>query len=590
MHKNIKIVLAFILAIALTTPLNVRAEETVNEVTVNNYGELKTAAADTTITKITLGADIEVEEPILFLHNVTVDGAQHTLSAQKTKDALTWESLYILKFHRVDATVMNIKFDGGDAAIQVNNSTLGLVGNITLGNQAFGGIELTQGNTTNPDEVVLSTLNATITHETEVKGIPTIWTNKVQEETFADERFIMRDDIKANQKHYYLTDPDTVTVKSEAEFRQALADKATTIVLANDIDVASKIDISYPVTIDGKGFTLKGQDTEGWSGFYLLHFYKTSGTVKDIKLTGADAGLYANGSKVTLLGTIDVSGNEFGGIEVSQGKNVVEVPTLDATAATLVNDTEDFALPTVWNDGTEGEVLMNALFIRTDVKEGQTQYYIHQVTRTEKKVTDFVLDVLEKIELENFEVIVDREGRVITLRKVTEGAVLTEDEVVDALVTAIFGHENVERFTVNDRTYHEYDEATVDAAVREFIELVKANSEDATNVFNDLKLVLNFGIQYDGKVVPTEDLDVTLTETDKEDPADPDETEDPTDSNETEDPTEKPTDQGGDNDKKEDGKKTPTTGLSDLTTMYASLIVMGALVIVLTKLRKSHNV
>jgi hypothetical protein len=78
------------------------------------------------------------------------------------------------------------------------------------------------------------------------------------------------------------------------------------------------------VTINGnnKTITFTGDET-GWQGNYVLHVYNTTGvTIKDIKLTGGDAALLVNGSEVTLTGAIDVSGNEFGGIESSKGVGV----------------------------------------------------------------------------------------------------------------------------------------------------------------------------------------------------------------------------------------------------------------------------
>ena len=47
---------------------------------------------------------------------------------------------------------------------------------------------------------------------------------------------------------------------------------------------------------------------------------------------------------------VDVSGNEFGGIEVSKGAVVETMPKLTGTAANLKNDTEEAGKPTVWID------------------------------------------------------------------------------------------------------------------------------------------------------------------------------------------------------------------------------------------------
>ena len=47
---------------------------------------------------------------------------------------------------------------------------------------------------------------------------------------------------------------------------------------------------------------------------------------------------------------VDVSGNEFGGIEVAKGEGVATMPKLTGTSANLKNDTQGVGKPTVWID------------------------------------------------------------------------------------------------------------------------------------------------------------------------------------------------------------------------------------------------
>ena len=140
------------------------------------------------------------------------------------------------------------------------------------------------------------------------------------------------------------------TVNSQAEFKEALADDTiTTIVLGKDIG---------PVTIDGRGHTMKyvgkfgssqSSDNTVWGGIYVLQVYKTEATIRNIKLTGGNGGLLINGAKVKLEGTIDVSGNGFGGIELGQGSGVDSVAHIILTDDTkLVNTTETPDKPTLW--------------------------------------------------------------------------------------------------------------------------------------------------------------------------------------------------------------------------------------------------
>ncbi len=149
------------------------------------------------------------------------------------------------------------------------------------------------------------------------------------------------------------------TVTDQADLKEALANKdITTITLGGDIETTEKINITRPVTIDGNGHTMKyvgtfdesgSTDNTKWAGIYLLQVYKTNATIRNIKLTGGNAGLLVNGSTVKLEGEIDVSGNGFGGIELSQGANVDEqVHIVLDDNTNIVNTTETANTPTLW--------------------------------------------------------------------------------------------------------------------------------------------------------------------------------------------------------------------------------------------------
>ena len=117
------------------------------------------------------------------------------------------------------------------------------------------------------------------------------------------------------------------TVKNQEELKSALNNKdIDTIILDSDINTTEKINITRPIYLDGKNHTIKyvgkfgeSDDFTVWAGIYVLQVYKTTATIKDIKLTGGNAGLLINGSVVKLEGIIDVSGNGFGGIELGKG-------------------------------------------------------------------------------------------------------------------------------------------------------------------------------------------------------------------------------------------------------------------------------
>ena len=160
---------------------------------------------------------------------------------------------------------------------------------------------------------------------------------------------------------------ESKTVKNQDELKSALNDDSIdTIILGSDIETTEKINITRPIYLDGKNHTIKyvgkfgeSDDFTVWAGIYVLQVYKTNATIKDIKLTGGNAALLINGSVVKLEGTIDVSGNGFGGIELGKGANVSEAPRVDLDSSTeLKNESESNDRPTLWvPDDTNGAVM-----------------------------------------------------------------------------------------------------------------------------------------------------------------------------------------------------------------------------------------
>ena len=165
-----------------------------------------------------------------------------------------------------------------------------------------------------------------------------------------------------------------VIVHNQEELKQAINNKeVTNIIIDNDINTTEKLNITHPLTIEGNNHTIKYVGTFGqekstdntiWSGIYVFQIYKTSATLKNIKLTGANAALLVNGSSLNLAGTIDLSGNGFGGIELSQGKNVEEVSKLNLSDdINIINSTETNISPTLWvpSDSKDAIITMNGI-------------------------------------------------------------------------------------------------------------------------------------------------------------------------------------------------------------------------------------
>lgn len=159
------------------------------------------------------------------------------------------------------------------------------------------------------------------------------------------------------------------TVNSEVELKEALNNSnVSTIILGSNIETTEKINIMRNITIDGNNKTIKyvgkfgssnSSDNTVWGGIYVLQIYKSNVTLKNIKLTGGNAGLLINGGHATFVGRIDVSGNGFGGIELGKGNGVTTTPTLTITDnAEIINSSESADKPTLWiPDDTTGAII-----------------------------------------------------------------------------------------------------------------------------------------------------------------------------------------------------------------------------------------
>ncbi len=174
----------------------------------------------------------------------------------------------------------------------------------------------------------------------------------------------------------------SATVNNQQTLKEALANTSIdTIILSEDIETTEKINVTRTVTIDGKGHTMKYVGTFGstnsksntvWGGIYVIQVYKVNATIRDIKLTGGNAGLLINGGNVRLEGTIDVSGNGFGGIELGKGANVNSAPELEMTSKTkLVNTTEDENNPTLWAPQDTDDAIIEVDGVEHELKPGE---------------------------------------------------------------------------------------------------------------------------------------------------------------------------------------------------------------------------
>jgi putative cell wall-binding protein len=103
-----------------------------------------------------------------------------------------------------------------------------------------------------------------------------------------------------------------------------------------------------------KNLKVQMKHIEGWKSVYGIQVYDATGvTLNGVSATGADGGILVNGSEVTLTGEVNVSGNEFGGIEVSKGEGALDKPKLTVDATVTYIDKSESELkpkPVIWID------------------------------------------------------------------------------------------------------------------------------------------------------------------------------------------------------------------------------------------------
>lgn len=125
-------------------------------------------------------------------------------------------------------------------------------------------------------------------------------------------------------------------------------------------------------------------DNEEWTGTYCVQFYNGTYDISHITATGGNAGIIINGSTATIGEDVDVSGNVFGGIEVSKGTSAGLGDAQLTINSTIINTTEAYGKPTVWIDGEGATVVDNTgMTSTTEVKEDQTQYYLNAENATQ---------------------------------------------------------------------------------------------------------------------------------------------------------------------------------------------------------------
>ena len=144
--------------------------------------------------------------------------------------------------------------------------------------------------------------------------------------------FIAMPGTPAGAEPAYSEDGTVATVKTYEDFSTAVANaNVSTIKLDDNIAVPEKVNITHSMTIDGNNKTIDIKREAEWDSRYLQVYSQSDPievTMRNITFTGGDLSVFVNGGTLNLEGAINLSGN-YGGIGISQGKNVIAVPAVN---------------------------------------------------------------------------------------------------------------------------------------------------------------------------------------------------------------------------------------------------------------------
>nr|WP_145162954.1 S-layer homology domain-containing protein [Paenibacillus terrae] len=147
--------------------------DAVDSIRVSTLDELNAALADETKATIILSANIETEKKITVTRKVSINGGNHSIAFKGDTDG--WQGNYVLHVYNASGvTISDLNLTSGDAGLLVNGSDVTLEGDVNVGGNEFGGIEVSKGAAPGLNNSLLN-VAGTLTNETESYGKPTIW-------------------------------------------------------------------------------------------------------------------------------------------------------------------------------------------------------------------------------------------------------------------------------------------------------------------------------------------------------------------------------------------------------------------------------
>ncbi|NLM75438.1 MAG: hypothetical protein GX187_05010 [Clostridiaceae bacterium] len=277
---------------------------------VETLGELRAALANEKVEIINIMDDIsdigerlEVNRPITIngkenslkfaylgnkpygeRHGILIASDNVTINDLKVEMANEeeWQGLYgVQVYNSKNVTINNYTGSGADAALFVNSSDVKLTGNINVGGNEFGGIEVCKG-TGLDHSPSLDVTDAVLENADEAPGKPTIWIDKLEGkvEGFENEPYKFTKHDGNKQYHYYLnlknaeliklswdvaqdeyTSPFIVTVSAEKKIDDPIVNVLYIVEIEDGKDNITAVEIE-----NGEHKEQLGYDAEG--GFW----------------------------------------------------------------------------------------------------------------------------------------------------------------------------------------------------------------------------------------------------------------------------------------------------------------------------------
>ena len=355
------------------------------EVNVTSVEELE-HALQTNLEVINLTKSFETDHVIIVGRKVAINGNNHTITYNGETGSWSGGSgdNYVMQVYNAEATIKDIGLTGTSAGLLVNASTVTLEGTIDVSRNVFGGIEVSKGTAeglNNPQLIVSE--GAKLVNDNESLASPTIWEDGVDNCVTTD--LIKIEDAKEGKdQNFYFNESPIADVANVTELEAALSNARKEIInITENFTTDHVIVVGRAVTINGNKNTITyNGETGSWSGGsgdnYVMQVYNAEATIKDIGLTGTSAGLLVNASTVTLEGTIDVSRNVFGGIEVSKGTAEGLKNSKLTVNGTITMTNEAKAAPVIWIEKDQGTVTgsgVEGYHITTETNDKDQTYY-----------------------------------------------------------------------------------------------------------------------------------------------------------------------------------------------------------------------